>query len=286
MLIIDYSGIAISAIFSQDRPDEIQEGLIRHMILNSIRRYNMQFRDEYGKCVIACDGGSWRKEVYEHYKAKRKTGRDESPLDWGEFFRLINMVRDELKEFFPYPVVQVEGAEADDVIATLVKETQEFGKNEPVMIVSADKDFLQLQRYSNVKQYSPNKKGLISVDDPHFERFDHVCRGCSGDGVPNMLSPDNAIVDGIRQSPMRKKKIQEWYENRNNLESILDSESYRNYQRNQVMIDFDFIPERISKEVLDEYEKESGKRSHKILNYLITKRCAMLVEAAGDFQTK
>ena len=286
MLIIDYSGIAISAIFSQDRPDEIQEGLIRHMILNSIRRYNMQFRDEYGKCVIACDGGSWRKEVYEYYKAKRKTGRDESPLDWGEFFRLINMVRDELKEFFPYPVVQVEGAEADDVIATLVKETQEFGKNEPVMIVSADKDFLQLQRYSNVKQYSPNKKGLISVEDPHFERFDHVCRGCSGDGVPNMLSPDNAIVDGIRQSPMRKKKIQEWYENRDNLESILDSEAYRNYQRNQAMIDFDFIPERISKEVLDEYEKESGKRSHKILNYLITKRCAMLVEAAGDFQTK
>lgn len=286
MIIIDYSGIAISAIFSQDRPDEIQEGLIRHMILNSIRRYNMQFRDEYGKCVIACDGGSWRKEVYEYYKAKRKTGRDESPLDWGEFFRLINMVRDELKEFFPYPVVQVEGAEADDVIATLVKETQEFGKNEPVMIVSADKDFLQLQRYSNVKQYSPNKKGLISVEDPHFERFDHVCRGCSGDGVPNMLSPDNAIVDGIRQSPMRKKKIQEWYENRDNLESILDSESYRNYQRNQVMIDFDFIPERISKEVLEEYEKESGKRSHKILNYLITKRCAMLVEAAGDFQTK
>ena len=286
MLIIDYSGIAISAIFSQDRPDEIQEGLIRHMILNSIRRYNMQFRDEYGKCVIACDGGSWRKEVYEYYKAKRKTGRDESPLDWGEFFRLINMVRDELKEFFPYPVVQVEGAEADDVIASLVKETQEFGKNEPVMIVSADKDFLQLQRYSNVKQYSPNKRGLISVEDPHFERFDHVCRGCSGDGVPNMLSPDNAIVDGIRQSPMRKKKIQEWYENRDNLESILDSEAYRNYQRNQAMIDFDFIPERISKEVLDEYEKESGKRSHKILNYLITKRCAMLVEAAGDFQTK
>ena len=286
MLIIDYSGIAISAIFSQDRPDEIQEGLIRHMILNSIRRYNMQFRDEYGKCVIACDGGSWRKEVYEYYKAKRKTGRDESPLDWGEFFRLINMVRDELKEFFPYPVVQVEGAEADDVIASLVKETQEFGKNEPVMIVSADKDFLQLQRYSNVKQYSPNKRGLISVEDPHFERFDHVCRGCSGDGVPNMLSPDNAIVDGIRQTPMRKKKIQEWYENRDNLESILDSEAYRNYQRNQVMIDFDFIPEHISKEVLEEYEKESGKRSHKILNYLITKRCAMLVEAAGDFQTK
>ena len=286
MILIDYSGIAVAAIFSQDRPEEIQEGLIRHMILNQIRRYNMQFRDEYGQCVIACDGGSWRKGVYEYYKAKRKTNREESPLDWSEFFRLINMIRDEIKEHFQYPVIHVDNAEADDVIATLTKQTQEFGKHEPVVIVSADKDFLQLQQYSNVKQYSPNKKGFITVDDPRFHQFDHVCRGCGGDGVPNTLSADNCIVEGIRQSPMRKKKIQEWYENRDDLESVMGTEVYRNYQRNQTLINFDFIPDNISNEILEVYKNENGKRAKGVLNYLITKRCSMLVEAASDFQSK
>lgn len=286
MTIIDYSGIAVAAIFSQDRPEEIQEGLIRHMILNQIRRYNLQFREEYGQTIIACDGGSWRKDVYEYYKAKRKTSRDESPLDWGEFFRLINMVRDEIKEHFPYPVIQVDKAEADDIIATLAKNTQEFGKHEPVVIVSADKDFLQLQRYKNVKQYSPNKKGFISVEDGEFQRFDHVCRGCGGDGVPNTQSADNAIVDGIRQTPMRKKKIQEWYENRDNLESVMDTETYRNFQRNQMLIDFDFIPNDMVDKINEEIEKASNTKAKGILNYLITKRCSMLVEAASDFQSK
>ena len=256
------------------------------MILNQIRRYNLQFREEYGQTIIACDGGSWRKDVYEYYKAKRKTSRDESPLDWGEFFRLINMVRDEIKEHFPYPVIQVDKAEADDIIATLAKNTQEFGKHEPVVIVSADKDFLQLQRYKNVKQYSPNKKGFISVEDGEFQRFDHVCRGCGGDGVPNTQSADNAIVDGIRQTPMRKKKIQEWYENRDNLESVMDTETYRNFQRNQMLIDFDFIPNDMVDKINEEIEKASNTKAKGILNYLITKRCSMLVEAASDFQSK
>ena len=286
MTIIDYSGIAVAAIFSQDRPEEIQEGLIRHMILNQIRRYNLQFREEYGQTIIACDGGSWRKDVYEHYKAKRKTSRDESPLDWGEFFRLINMVRDEIKEHFPYPVIQVDKAEADDIIATLTKNTQEFGKHEPVVIVSADKDFLQLQRYNNVKQYSPNKRGFITVEDAEFQRFDHICRGCGGDGVPNTQSVDNAIVDGIRQTPMRKKKIQEWYENRDNLESVMDTETYRNFQRNQMLIDFDFIPNDMVDKINEEIEKASNTKAKGILNYLIAKRCSMLVEAAADFQSK
>ena len=236
--------------------------------------------------MIACDGGSWRKGVYEYYKAKRKTNREESPLDWSEFFRLINMIRDEIKEHFQYPVIQVDNAEADDVIATLTKQTQEFGKHEPVVIVSADKDFLQLQQYSNVKQYSPNKKGFITVDDPRFHQFDHVCRGCGGDGVPNTLSADNCIVEGIRQSPMRKKKIQEWYENRDDLESVMGTEVYRNYQRNQTLINFDFIPDNISNEILEVYKNENGKRAKGVLNYLITKRCSMLVEAASDFQSK
>jgi len=286
MIIIDYSAIAIAAIFSQDRPQDIEEGLIRHMILNRVRQYNLKFREKYGQTVIACDGGSWRKQAFAQYKAGRKKNRDESPLDWKEFFRLINLVRDELKENFPYPVVYVDNAEADDIIAVLSKSTQEFGQNEPVVIISADKDFLQLHRYSNVKQFSPMKRDFITINDPLFYRFEHICKGDSSDGVPNVLSPDNTFTEGLRQRPMRAKKILEWYESKDNLESVMDTETLRNFHRNRAVIDLDYIPTEIVDAIHKATAEQVSKPKKDVLNYLITNRCAMLVEAAQDFQTK
>lgn len=286
MIIIDYSAIAIAAIFSQDRPQDIEEGLIRHMILNRIRTYNLKFREKYGQTVIACDGGSWRKQAFAQYKAGRKKTRDASPLDWKEFFRLINLVRNELDENFPYPVVYVENAEADDIIAVLSQSTQEFGQNEPVVIVSADKDFLQLHRYSNVKQFSPMKRDFITVEDPLFYRFEHICKGDSSDGVPNILSPDNTFTDGLRQKPMRAKVIQEWYQSKDDLESVMDTETLRNFHRNREVIDLDYIPAEIKDAIHKATAAQASKPKKDILNYLITSRCNMLVEAAQDFQTK
>lgn len=285
MIIVDYSGIAIASIFSQDRPEEIQEGLIRHMILNSLRRYNLKFRKEYGEMIIACDSTSWRKEAYPQYKAKRKSNRDESPLDWGHFFTLINGVRDEIKENMHYPVVQADRAEADDVIATLVKSTQEFGQAEPVMIVSSDKDFFQLQRYSNVKQFSPMKRDFAKVDDAAFYKFDHVCRGDSSDGVPNVLSVDDTFTEGIRQKPMRAKKIQEWYTAKDDsqLMDMMGQETYRNYCRNKSVIDLDYIPEDITQDINDKYNSQTNKNKGKVLTYLIEKRCNMLIDSVADF---
>lgn len=285
MIIVDYSGIAIASIFSQDRPEEIQEGLIRHMILNSLRRYNLKFRKEYGQMVIACDSSSWRKETYPQYKAKRKSNRDESPLDWGHFFTLINGVRDEIKENMHYPVISADRAEADDVIATLVKSTQEFGKAEPVMIVSSDKDFFQLQRYSNVKQFSPMKRDFATVDDAAFYKFDHVCRGDSSDGVPNILSVDETFTEGIRQKPMRAKKIQEWYTAKDDsqLMDMMGHETYRNYCRNKSVIDLDYIPKDISRDIIYKYNSQINKTKGRVLTYLIEKRCNMLIDSVSDF---
>jgi len=285
MIIIDYSGIAIASIFSQDRPEEIEEGLIRHMVLNSLRRYNLKFRKDYGQMVIACDSSSWRKETYPQYKAKRKTTRDESPLDWKHLFSLINGVRDEIKENMHYPVVTVDRAEADDIIAELVESTQDFGKGEPVMIVSSDKDFFQLQQYSNVKQFSPMKRDFIKVDDAAFYKFDHVCRGDSSDGVPNVLSVDESFTEGIRQKPMRAKKIQEWYAAKTDsqLMDMMGQDTYRNYCRNKSVIDFDYIPKDIKTDINNKYNQQTHKKKSGVLTYLIEKRCNMLIDSVADF---
>jgi hypothetical protein len=130
------------------------------------------------------------------------------------------------------------------------------------------------------------KRELIKVDDPNYYRFEHICKGDSSDGVPNILSPDNTFVDGIRQTPMRTKKIQEWYGSRDNLESVMDQETLRNFQRNQKVIDLAYIPDEISEAILAESQSESEKQSTNILSYLIEKRCNMLIEAVQDFQNK
>ena len=281
MIILDFNGIAISGVITQKL--EVNEDLIRHMILNSIRMYNKKFRDEYGQMVIACDNSTWRRDYFPNYKYKRRESREQSTMDWTEIFRIITSVREDLKEHFPYKVISVAKAEADDIIGTLVLETQEFGKNEPVMIVSADKDFVQLHKFNNVKQYSPMLKKFMVEKNPRTFLMEHIFKGDSGDGVPNILSPDNTFVDSIRQSPVTKKKIDAWLEGIDNLESVMDSDTYRNYVRNKKLIDLTETPEVVKQEIINNYESQSVTHKSRVLNYLIKKRCKMLIECVGDF---
>jgi 5'-3' exonuclease len=282
VIIIDYSGIALSSIITQKL--DINEDLIRHVILNSIRMYNKKFRDEYGQLVIACDGGSWRRDYFPNYKFKRRAARDESTsMDWTEVFRIVNGIRDDLKEYFPYKVVSVRGAEADDIIGALVHETQEFGKNEPVMIVSGDKDFVQLHKFSNVKQYSPILKKFMVEKNPRTFLFEHILKGDSSDGVPNVLSPDNTFVEGIRQSPVTQKKIDAWLQGIDNIESVMDSETYRNFLRNKKLIDLTETPDSVIKEIINNYNEQKLSHKSRVLNYLIKYRCKNLIECVGDF---
>ena len=283
MIIIDYNGIAIGNIITQKL--NIDEDLIRHMILNTIRMYNKKFRDKYGQVVIACDSSSWRRDYFPNYKFKRREGREEdkSSIDWNEVFRIINQVRDEIRDNFPYKVLHIEKCEADDIIATVVEQTQEFGQHEDVMIVSADKDFIQLHKYDNVRQYSPMTKKFIEDKNPRTYITEHIFKGDSSDGVPNVLSPDNTFVDGIRQSPVTQKKIDAWMSSIDNLKEVMDEATYRNYCRNKKLIDLSEIPEDIKQHSINIYDNTKSASKLKVLNYLIKKRCKMLIESVEEF---
>jgi 5'-3' exonuclease len=281
MILLDYSQIALSNIIVQKVDDE---QLIRHMILNSIRMYNKKYRDEYGQMVICADGmNTWRKQYFPQYKAARKKNRSESSMDWNKIFNCLNETRDDLKANFPYKVVHMEGCEADDVIGALAIETQEFGKNEPVMIISSDKDFIQLQRYSNVKQFSPIQKKAVKDENPRKYLFEHILKGDKGDGIPNILSGDNTFVDEIRQSPMTAKKIEHFMHNADKLSDVMTSEEYRNFQRNKTLIDLHDIPSDRFKSIIDNYEEQKPAMRMKVLNYLIKKRCNNLIEVVEEF---
>jgi hypothetical protein len=280
MILVDYNGIAIAAMFSmREKPTE---DLLRHVILNSIRMHNVKHRDKYGEMIIACDGGSWRKDVFPQYKAARAAGREESKIDWPFIFDCMNKIRVEIETNLPWKVVHVLGAEADDIIAVMTERTQEFGQCEPVMIISSDKDFIQLQKYKNVQQWSPATKKFLADKNPRRFLFEHICRGDVGDGVPNVLSPDNAFTDSIRQTPLAKGKIDLWYENLARLESLLDAETLRNFRRNKQVIDLDQVPENKKTEIINKYNSLVVRNN--TLNYLISKRCRLLIECAADFK--
>jgi len=285
MILLDFSGVCMGTMLSQNKNQKLDEGLIRHMILNTLRMYNTKFKDKYGKLIVVCDGGSWRRDVYPEYKASRRKNREEgtSGHDWTEVFRIMNLVREEIKEFMPYEVLCFDNVEADDIIATLVESTQEFGQHDDIMIVSADKDFIQLQRYDNVRQFSPMTKKLVSDKDPTSYLFEHILKGDSSDGIPNVLSADDVFTSGGRQTPLTAKKIAEWALARNTLAESMPSEVYRNFVRNRQLIDLEYIPEKIKKVIIDGHNASIAKNNSKVLNYLISKRCNLLIGCASEF---
>lgn len=282
MILLDFSGIAIAPIvMGQAKYDD--ENLIRHMILNSIRMYKQKFKD-YGDMVIIADGGgNWRKDVYPEYKGKRKQNRDESKIDWDKAFQNINMVLEEIKVNMPWKVIHQWGCEADDSIAEIVKWTQEFGNYEEVMIVSADHDFIQLQKYGNVKQFSPNTKKFVKDDNPRLYQAQHILGGCSGDGVPNVLSDDDTfLIEGKRQNVLSKKKKEALLED----PRALGEEVYRNYIRNKKMIvltEESECPDSVKKEIINKFESYETPARNKVLPYLISKQCRLLVEVVEEF---
>lgn len=285
MILIDYNAIAIGNIITQQLA--LDENLIRHMILNSIRMYRKMFFREYGEVVICSDGKkNWRYQAFPQYKAKRKENRKESSLDWDEVFRITNKVLEEIRDNFQYKVVVVNECEADDVIAQLALSTQvDFGHVEPVIIISSDKDFGQLQKHSNIHQYSPMLKKQIKVDNPRKQLLELILRGDQADGIPNVLSEDNVFTTGLRQSKLTQKKIDEITKDLDDGELLYAASWYRNYQRNKKLIDLTETPEHIKLEIINNYNSQGDKSENKkkVLNYLIVNRCKRLIEVIGDF---
>ena len=287
MILVDMSQISLASMMmhlNMNKTTKPDENMVRHMILNSLRMYRSRFKEEYGELVLCFDSRHyWRRDHFPNYKAGRKKGRESSNLDWDAIFGCLNEIKQELKDYFPYKQVEVYGAEADDIIGALCLELEY--DNGKTLILSGDKDFIQLHRFNNVSQYSPITKKMMVNDNPHQYLEEHILKGDSSDGVPNVLSPDNTFVDGIRQKPLSKKKIAEWTgEILVPVEmAIPDGEVKRNFQRNQQLIDLSKTPKEIFLACLKEYQDSPEGDRSKLLNYFTKKRLKNLTESIGEF---
>ena len=282
MILVDFSGICLATILINRQNDE---RMIRHMTLNSLRMYNKKFKENYGQMVLACDGANnWRRSYFPQYKANRRKGRDESTFDWNEAFRIMHKIKDEIRENFPYKVIHLEGCEADDVIATLVERTQDFGNFEPVMIVSSDGDFKQLQRFDNVSQFSPMTKKYVEETHPRQNLKLKILQGDTGDGVPNVLSDDDTLVEGRRQTPLSKKKKEAILQDLSEGELLYAASWYRNYCRNETLIDLTKTPQDLKNSIINNFEEQDPWHNKgKVFPYLVANRMNRLIESAQEF---
>ena len=283
MILIDFNGLAVATVAVNKTDDP---NLLRHMILNSLRLHRTQFKKDYGELVICCEGiGNWRKDYFPQYKANRKKYREQFDIDWNEAFRVLSEVRDEIKANFPYKVIQVDKCEADDIIGVLASNTQEFGQYEDVLIISADKDFMQLQKYPNVHQYNPIQKKFYKEDAPKANLIAKILKGDTGDGVPNVMSDDDTFVtEGKRQNKLSKKKMEEIVEDLADGELLYAASWYRNYQRNETLIDLDKTPEDLKFKIVSEFnEQDPSKNKGMVFPYLINKNMKMLIESVEEF---
>ena len=285
MIIVDLNQIMISNLMVQingRNAVELSEDLVRHMVLNSLRAHKKRFRD-YGEMIIACDSGNvWRREVFPNYKAGRKKVRDKSGHDWTKIFEIMSKIKDELKEHMPYKVIELDTAEADDIIAVLVKKYI----NQKILILSGDKDFIQLHN-NRVKQYNPVLSKFVGQGEtPSIYIKEHILKGDRSDGIPNVLSDDNVFVEGRRQKPLTKKKIESWFDR---MELTLEDsptfteEEQKNYDRNRKLIDLSLIPPELEAKIYNEFDEVKVAHRSKILNYFITRKLKTLIEVIDEF---
>lgn len=297
MILIDYSQVCLANIFqfqsdlkkNNNSPEAVN--IIRHAILTGLKYYKKKYGAKYGEMVIACDGRNyWRKEIFPYYKAGRSKTREKSDLDWKLIFDTISQIREDLSLHFPYRVVHVDRAEADDVIATMCKWTQTnglidhgmFEDKQDVMIISSDGDFKQLHKYTNVKQWSPIQKKVVECSNPIAYLAQHIAKA-GDDGIPNILSADNVLVtEGVRQGKMTAKKLEAFVER--GRDACENDEQRRNWDRNNQLINLDLIPADIEQMIVDTYTSSTPKGDRmSIYNYLIKHRCRLLLDEIEEF---
>jgi hypothetical protein len=281
MLLVDLNQVLLAGLMAQiaNQKGKLEESLIRHMVLNIIRTHAKNFKNEYGEIVLCCDNRKyWRKEFFPFYKAGRKKTREKSDLDWHLIFDILAKLKQELKENFPYKVIDVEGAEADDIIGTLVPI---YAPHQKILILSSDGDFLQLQMYgSNVKQYNPSQKKYIKSHDPLLELKEKIIRGDKGDGIPNVFSPSDCFVRDLRQKPITQKVIEKYMtEDHNTWE---DDGAKIGFSRNQTLIDLRNIPVDIKRKIINTYE-ETKPAKGKLLNYFMEHKLKNLMDVIEEF---
>jgi len=285
MILVDFSQIMVSNLMVMIARNEYDPIFFRHWVLNSLRQYNVKFRSDYGEMIICCDSPSWRKEYFPHYKMNRKKKRAADDIDWDSVFQNFNETIELIDDNFPYKVLRVDKSEADDIIAVSLKNFRQTSQ-EPVLIISSDKDFMQLKKHGNVKQYCPRNKNFINeitdLEVIHDNLLVHIITGDTSDGIPNIFSDDDSLVnEEKKQNRATKKRVED-------VKNEIKSDNINKYSaaisRNTVLIDLDKIPDYVVCEILEHINRDRKGNMKKCFSYLMKNHYKELIKRIDDFK--
>lgn len=301
MILVDFSQMVVSSVavnFTKEHSSkEDLTGLIRHMVFSMILNLKQKLGKSYGKIILCCDSRRyWRREYFPYYKGHRSHSKDESPFDWQLVYDVMDQLKKDIAENFNYQVIDVSGAEADDVIACLTKYLSEneleegglFGGNpQKICIVSSDGDFCQLQKYDNVVQWNNQHKKWVSEPNPKKYLIEHIIRGDGGDNIPSVLTSNKWAEDRANNvKAARAKSITEAQFERlstTKLDDLPENEK-SNWIRNRTLIDFDYIPPEVNDAIIDAYKNYEQKGSKaKIMNYFLKHKMKVMFSNVGEF---
>ncbi len=153
-----YYALAYSGRGSMTNPEGVPVGAVygyTSMLLKMLQDYHAP----YLAVIFDAARENYRNKIYPQYKANR----DETPEDLIPQFPLVR----EATLAFDIPALEMEGFEADDLIATYTRLALEQGKK--VVIVSSDKDLMQLMR-PGVRMLDPMKNKWLELADV-MEKF-------------------------------------------------------------------------------------------------------------------
>jgi len=309
VILIDFSQVYLAPIFLDaaakscaQNPSTESRDMMMHMVLNTIRAQQVMHKPKYGsEVVVAFDSSSWRKDVFPYYKWARKQKRatDDSGINWDFVFETSAYIQQALRDHFPYNVISVDKAEADDIIGAICKHKDEnreeqeeniFGDVEadPILIVSSDKDHFQLHRYKNVRQWSPLTKKLVKPErKPQHALIEKIVRGDAGDGVCSIKCPDNwfTLTEKKRAAPISTKYLQTFFDAKNPIDACLTEEERRNYSRNEMLVSYEHTPKEIYNTIIECYNNQRGKKvdKMKLMNFFVSHKMNVLYSKIGDF---
>lgn len=281
MILVDFHAIVIANIMQtliMNENLELKEDLVRYMTINTLRLIKLRFGNLYGKIVISCDNKNyWRKDIFPFYKAKRIKDKQESSINWSEIHSYLEKIKKEIDDNFPcFEVLEINKAESDDIIAVLTSLYSNNGEN--CLIISRDKDFFQLHS-PTVKQFDWIGDKFITIEDPLKTLFEHICKGDSADGIPNVMSPEDSFITGKRQKPMMQKKMDLWYTEKN-----IPDEIKPRFEKNHSLINFRSIPTDIREEIANTFiQKSINKKKNNIIKYFQEFHLKEMYENYQDF---
>lgn len=294
-VLIDFNNIIYASFFMEIKNNALQETggneyLLRHMFYTKLLALKREFHAKPADMYICMDHKvNWRKRHFEYYKASRAKKREESEIDFQFLFDLMDSMESEMKTSLPFNVLREEGLEADDWIAILSETDQ------PVIVVSTDKDFYQLLTKPNVKIYNHVKLETVTLSKPpHVEKWVKILNGDTGDGIPNVFSDsDTFICEEKRQKAFGERKAEMLLNEVAPMlifpEPILKEHFKKlglleNFNRNNLLINFDEIPDEIRKKANDTIQMlKPSMNQVRMLAYLTQKNLVQLSSRVHEF---